>query len=336
MDFYHDTKCESINHFGNCLRHLVKYFDKSMNTVWITTHFLKIISFLLILIGNTGFVLVRCLNGLLTYNDHWLLFCSEVLYLPDKLVLFTLFFNFCWYSNFYNLCLVGFSFPISQDYIELFVQMLSKFFRKIKCRQLFSFKAQIDAFVYLYSVYNTEIIALHKNCHLWLLRVDSKNFSLAYHLTIPIFITEYSKWSSQPQPKTIIVWYQVWIIFMTIFYPIYPLIFFRCLLLLSMIVWFYSIELGWVWCLNAAPLLQSIKLMSTFPIVINVALCALDCRQSHDADHECYSVHSHLVSNRQADFSPSPDVLTAKIIIISATRKNCHLWRGWKWFLTFN
>ena len=117
---------------------------------------------------------------------------------------------------------------------------------------------------------------------------------------------------------------------------IYPLIFFRCLLLLSMIVWFYSIELGWVWCLNAAPLLQSIKLMSTFPIVINVALCALDCRQSHDADHECYSVHSHLVSNRQADFSPSPDVLTAKIIIISATRKNCHLWRGWKWFLTFN
>ena len=154
-------------------------------------------------------------------------------------------FQFCWYSNFYNLCLVGFSFPISQDYIELFVQMLSKFFRKIKCRQLFSFKVQIDAFVYLYSVYNTEIIALHKNCHLWLLRVDSKNFSLAYHLTIPIFITESSKWSSQPQPKTIIVWYQVWIIFMTIFYPIYPLIFFRCLLLLSMIV-SDSTVLSWV------------------------------------------------------------------------------------------
>ena len=30
------------------------------------------------------------------------------------------------------------------------------------------------------------------------------------------------------------------------------------------------------------PLLQSIKLMSTFPIVINVALCALNCTTHHN------------------------------------------------------
>ena len=111
-----------------------------------------------------------CLNGLLTYNDdHWYLLWRVLCHF----IFFRLFFNFCWYSNFYNLCLVGFSFPISQDYIELFVQMLSKFFQKNKIEtQPFSFWTPTNAVVYLYSVdHNPEIIALHKNCHLWLLRV---------------------------------------------------------------------------------------------------------------------------------------------------------------------
>ena len=37
-----------------------------------------------------------------------------------------------------------------------------------------------------------------------------------------------------------------------------------------------------------------------------------------------------LERDRQVEFSPGPDVLTAKIIIISATRKKCHLRRDWK------
>ena len=38
--------------------------------------------------------------------------------------------------QFYNLCLVGFSFPICQDYIELFLQMLSVNFKKIFSKEM--------------------------------------------------------------------------------------------------------------------------------------------------------------------------------------------------------
>ena len=90
-------------------------------------------------------------------------------------------FQFLLIFQFYNLCLVGFSFPISLDYSELFVQMFSEFLRNIKWEKYTSENRQrIQKFkcvsiFYLYSRHNSEIITVHKNCHLRLLRVDSKN-----------------------------------------------------------------------------------------------------------------------------------------------------------------
>ena len=87
-------------------------------------------------------------------------------------------------------------FPFLRITLSFLYKCSVNFSRKTKLRQAFSFNShKLNAVVYLYSVYNPEIIALHKNCHLWLLRVDSKNFSLAYHLTIPIILTNSSKWS---------------------------------------------------------------------------------------------------------------------------------------------
>ena len=53
-----------------------------------------------------------------------------------KLSFHCLLFACCCYSNFTIYVLVGFSFPICQDYIELFLQMLSVNFKKIFSKEM--------------------------------------------------------------------------------------------------------------------------------------------------------------------------------------------------------
>ena len=84
--------------------------------------------------------------------------------------------------------------------------------------------------------------------------------------------------------------------------------------------------------------------MSTFPIVINVALCAPDCSRpmSTPAQHHpqykvtpmIYRIH---LSNLRIDrFWWGCIMMFGARLESDGVDKKCNLWWSWKWFLTFN
>ena len=189
-------------------------------------------------------------------------------------------------------------FPFLRITLSFLYKCSVNFSRKTKLRQAFSFNShKWNAVVYLYSVYNPEIIALHKNCHLWLLRVDSKNFSLAYHLTIPIILTNSSKWSkpTTTQDNYSLITNFAMFLFVYVRWRDFNLTFsdFSLVRMVTVVVWFESIE----------PSLAGTSLMFECCPIITVNQANVHISNCNQCSFVCtglQTAHSHMMLARES------------------------------------